>query len=90
MCGKFQYQEQETAQGDAYTARSKLPEWQMRDYPGSPADVLDSRISILSSMTVATGGNGDMTTYQHLKWSERVLEVFDNGMRQKSRDCKIL
>ncbi|NEZ67801.1 hypothetical protein D0962_34450 [Leptolyngbyaceae cyanobacterium CCMR0082] len=29
-----------------------------------------------SSMTAATGGNGDTTTYQHLKWSERVLDLF--------------
>ena len=32
-----------------------------------------------SSMTAATGGNGDMTTYQHLKWSKRVLQLFDGS-----------
>ena len=31
-------------------------------------------------MTAATGGNGYMTTYQHLKWSERVLELFEGGV----------
>ncbi|ESA38468.1 hypothetical protein N836_31500 [Leptolyngbya sp. Heron Island J] len=31
-------------------------------------------------MTTANGSDGDMTTYQHLKWSKRVLEVFDGGV----------
>lgn len=30
-------------------------------------------------MTTASGGDGDMTTYQHLKWSKRVLELFDGS-----------
>ena len=31
-----------------------------------------------SMMTAASGKNGDMTTYQHLKWSERVLDLFED------------
>ena len=31
-------------------------------------------------MTTANGSNGDMTTYQHLKWSKRVLQLFDGGV----------
>lgn len=38
-----------------------------------------------SIMTAASGKNGDMTTYQHLKWSERVLELFEvGGIREDS------
>ena len=44
---------------------------------GEPSWLPTERGKKYSSMTAATGGNGDMTTYQHLKWSERVLELFD-------------
>lgn len=30
-------------------------------------------------VTTANGGNGDTTTYQHLKWSKRILELFDGS-----------
>ncbi|MFG6094386.1 hypothetical protein SPB21_04010 [Leptothoe sp. ISB3NOV94-8A] len=43
---------------------------------GEPSYLPTERGKEYSSMTAATGGNGDMTTYQHLKWSERVLELF--------------
>lgn len=33
-----------------------------------------------SMMTVASGSNGDATTYQHLKWSERILELFNGNL----------
>ena len=33
-----------------------------------------------SMMTSATGQYGDTTSYQHLKWSERVLELFEGGV----------
>ncbi|MEM8610800.1 MAG: hypothetical protein AAGF93_02195 [Cyanobacteria bacterium P01_H01_bin.105] len=33
-----------------------------------------------SMMTIATGQYGDTTSYQHLKWSERVLELFEGGV----------
>ena len=47
---------------------------------GEPSYLPTERGKEYSSMTVASGSNGDMTTYQHLKWSERVLELFDGGM----------
>ncbi|MFG6105400.1 hypothetical protein U2F10_24310 [Leptothoe sp. EHU-05/26/07-4] len=33
-----------------------------------------------SMMTMATGQYGDTTSYQHLKWSERVLKLFEGGV----------
>ncbi|NEZ66632.1 KilA-N domain-containing protein [Leptolyngbyaceae cyanobacterium CCMR0082] len=47
---------------------------------GEPDWLPTERGEEYSRMTAATGGNGDMTTYQHLKWSKRVLEVFDGGV----------
>ena len=41
-----------------------------------PSYLPTERSKEYSSMTAATGGNGAMTTYQHLKWSTRVLEPF--------------
>lgn len=43
---------------------------------GEPSWLPTERGDDYASMTAATGGNGDTTTYQHLKWSERVLELF--------------
>ncbi|NEZ68274.1 hypothetical protein D0962_37040 [Leptolyngbyaceae cyanobacterium CCMR0082] len=47
---------------------------------GEPSYLPTEKGQKYSRMTAATGGNGDMTTYQHLKWSERVLEIFDGGV----------
>ena len=44
---------------------------------GEPSYLPTERGKEYSSMTVASGSNGDMTTYQHLKWSERVLDLFE-------------
>ncbi|MEM8611753.1 MAG: KilA-N domain-containing protein [Cyanobacteria bacterium P01_H01_bin.105] len=47
---------------------------------GEPSYLPTEKGQKYSRMTAATGGNGDMTTYQHLKWSERVLGLFDGVM----------
>lgn len=44
---------------------------------GEPSYLPTEKGQKYSQMTAATGGNGDMTTCQHLKWSERVLGLFD-------------
>ncbi|MEM9805247.1 MAG: hypothetical protein AAF959_08190 [Cyanobacteria bacterium P01_D01_bin.56] len=47
---------------------------------GEPSWLPTEKGGEYASMTAATGGNGDTTTYQHLKWSERVLGWFDGGV----------
>ncbi|NEQ51688.1 MAG: hypothetical protein F6K11_16365 [Leptolyngbya sp. SIO3F4] len=48
----------------------------MNPSKGEPSYLPTEEGKPYSMMTVASGKSGDMTTYQHLKWSERVLELF--------------
>lgn len=47
---------------------------------GDPAWLPTEAGKPYSMMTIATGQHGDTTSYQHLKWSERVLELFEGGV----------
>ncbi|ESA39128.1 dna-binding protein [Leptolyngbya sp. Heron Island J] len=44
---------------------------------GEPSYLPTEKGKQYSAMSMATGQRGDSTTYQHLKWSERVLKLFD-------------
>ncbi|NEQ53864.1 MAG: KilA-N domain-containing protein [Leptolyngbya sp. SIO3F4] len=48
----------------------------MNPSKGEPSYLPTEEGKPYSMMTAASGKSGDMTTYQHLKWSERVLELF--------------